>query len=183
MKKWIVSLAALVAVFSYKFFVNAEHTTAQSSSPQIGLNILMSGFLNGSFVREDVAWSRIENPLLAADATIGFFTDPPSKGALFDIAMVLGNIVPGAVLEKGAYGVIPVVNDVPALIPGTKGGFMTIVPTGQPVPREEFFTRSGTFVVDSVSTSLIFGSMDLVLANADSSKTITVTGTFYQPLN
>lgn len=183
MKKWIISIVAIATVFSYKWLLNVEDTTAQLPNPQTGLTISLSGHLNGSFVRGDVAWSRIENPLLTADATIGFFTDPPSTGSLFDIAMVLGNIVPEAALEKGTYPVIPVINDAPALIPGTKGGFMTIVPTGQAVPREEFYTRSGSFTIDSVSTSLIFGTIDVVLANADSSKTILVTGEFYQPLN
>jgi hypothetical protein len=183
MKKWIILTVAIAAVFSFKWLLNAESTTAQLADRQAGVTITLSGHLNGTFSRNDVAWSRIENPLLNAEATIGFFTDPPSMAAPFDIAMVLGNIVPGAALVKGTYAVIPVFNDVPALIPGTRGGFMTIVPTGQSVPREEFFTRAGSFTVDSVSSSVIFGSIDVVLANADSSKTISVIGEFYQPLN
>lgn len=181
MKKFIIAIIAAFAFYIIKTVLTTD-SIAQIPAPNSGISIQLSGHLNGTYERTDVAWSRIQNPLLASNSTFGMFTDPPSPGQPFDIALVLGNIG-AAEIDTGTYGIIEVINDVPLLIPPTKGGFMTIVPTGQSVPREEFFTRAGTFTVDSVSASIVAGRFNVSLGNADNSKTIQAEGSFYQPLN
>lgn len=180
MKKLILILLTLPVLYIL-FSFRSEGNALQNQRLSNGLQISLSGHINGEFIREDVSWSRIQNPLLASNSTFGLFTDPPSAGQAFDVAMVLGNIG-AAEIVPGEYGIIPVKNDVPALVPPLKGGFMTIVPTGQRVPREEFYTQTGTFTVDTASLDVVSGSFNVTLANVDSTKFIQAEGTFYQRL-
>lgn len=153
--------------------INVE---AKIDSSYIEINL--SGSISGSYLINNLNFARIQNPSLPVESTIGVFSDPPSKTFPFDIAMILGNLGKQKI-ETGDYKAVEVVNDVPNLQIGQKGGFMTIVPTGQTPPKVEYFTTSGTFsVVEIVDNVRLNGIFELILKSTDGSRVINASGKF-----
>lgn len=142
------------------------------------IEINLSGSISGSYLINNLNFARIQNPSLPVESTIGMFSDPPSKTFPFDIAMILGNLGKEKI-ETGDYKAVEVVNDIPNLQIGQKGGFMTIVPTGQTPPKVEYFTTSGTFsIVEIVDNVRLDGIFELILKSTDGSRVINASGKF-----
>lgn len=163
----IVQVMILISI------INVE---AKIDSSYIEINL--RGSISGSYLINNLNFARIQNPSLPVESTIGMFSDPPSKSFPFDIAMILGNLGKQKI-EIGDYKAVGVVNDVPNLQIGQKGGFMTIVPTGQTPPKVEYFTTSGTFsIVEIVDNVRINGIFELILKSTDGSRVINASGKF-----
>lgn len=153
---------------------------AEPAAPSFRLRL--SGALNGQFHIPQVQWARVQSDPARTQASLGLFTDPPSDHLPFDLAVVLGDFR-AAALQPGRYAVLPLHRDMPAAVPDGKRGFMVLVPTGQQLPRAEYVTRSGEFIVDTVDSRHIAGRFVLQLATADGSRTLQAEGDFRQTLD
>lgn len=170
--KFLNELLLVIIVLTITTFSGISKT----DSTYIDINL--SGAISGSYLIKNLNFARIQNPVLPIESTIGVFSDPPSKEFPFDISMILGNLG-SQKIEIGDYKFVEVVNDVPNLQVGQKGGFMTIVPTGQNPPKTEYFTSSGSFIVAQIIESTkINGTFDLQLKSFDGKKIINATGKF-----
>ena len=154
-------------------------------APTRHLRLSLSGALAGEHLITGADWARIQNPKLPAGSTIGLFTDPPSPQLPFDVAIVLGNIG-AAALEPGRYAALALADDMPVFVAGgkpaakepVKAGFMSLVPTGQRPPRDEYVTTGGEFLIEAVSNRQVSGRLDVMLANRDGTKTVRAQGWF-----
>lgn len=170
----------LLVIFAMSMF-STSNVLAISDSTYIEVNL--SGALTGKYKISGLNYARIQNLELGEKSTIGLFSDPPSKEYPFDIAMILGYLGKGNI-EIGEYKAVEVIRDIPDLKIGQKGGFMTIVPTGQNQPQIEYYTTSGSFNVNEIIEDVkLSGVFDLILKNPEGSKTINAEGKFQIYIN
>ena len=155
---------------------------AQADPAPQGIQLRLSGALQGQYQVPDPQWARVQTDPSRALATVGLFTDPPSSSLPFDVSMVLGDFR-GAALTPGRYSVLPLKQDMPAAAPTGKHGFMVIVPSGQTPPRTEYVTRSGEFIVDAVDADQISGRFVLQLSTPDGSRALQAEGVFRRRLD
>lgn len=171
-------MKTLLAIFG--IFIITFNIKIYSQDVKSYINVQIEGenkLITGNYKVEELQWARIENPQLSERATIGLLTDSPNKKLPFDIAFIVANMSGGDIIE-GEYQAIKVIGDVPQFALGKNEGFMTIVVNNLDIPRNEYYSSEGKFIINKVSGSNIEGEFDITLISSKDFSTIYAKGTF-----